>query len=322
MRVFSGIQPTGRLHLGNYFGAVQNMVKLQEGNETLFSIVDLHALTVTYDPKSFQERLFNTAVDFFACGIDPRKSIVFIQSHIKEHAELCWILNNVTPVGQLQRMTQFKDKAQKEKSVNAGLLIYPVLQAADILLYDTDLVPIGEDQKQHLELTQDIARRFNQRFGKVFKIPKIQLPERGARIMSLTDPARKMSKSEPEGCLFLADEPGVIYEKIKKAVTDSGSEIKASPEKPALSNLLIIYSLFTKKEIGEIEKDFQGKGYAEFKEQLAKIVSEGLADFRQRRKQLLDSPQTVKKILEEGAKKASALARVKMAEIKKAMGLS
>jgi len=320
MKIFSGIQPTGKLHIGNYFGAIQNMVKLQEGNEAVFSIVDLHAITVDYDPKDFQSRINDTILDFLACGIDPEKSIIFIQSQIKEHAELAWLLNTVTSVGELQRMTQFKDKSQKEEIVNAGLLNYPVLMTADILLYDTEAVPVGDDQKQHLELTQNIIRRFNNKFGETFKDIKPLIPQEGARVMSLKDPSKKMSKSEPDGCLFITDTPEEIERKIKSAVTDTERTVSFDLEKrPALANLLTIYGLCEEKPIKDLMLDFDG--HAEFKKALTEKLIKKLAPIHEKRKNLEQNPEYIQEILEKGRAKAQILASKKMAQIKKAIGL-
>lgn len=258
MRVFSGIQPTGTIHIGNYLGALKQWIELQEKNECVFCIVDLHALTSPYDQKKLQELVLEKAIAYIAAGVSPEKSIIFVQSEVKEHAELEWLLNTVTPVGDLTRMTQYKEKSKKfEKNLNAGLLNYPILMAADILLYQTDIVPVGEDQLQHVEFTRTIARRFNQRFGETFKIPKAKLPEMGAKIMSLTQPTKKMSKSDPQASYIgLFDEPEVIKEKISKATTDTGKAIKYNPElKPGVSNLLTIYSLFSDMPMKEAEKN-------------------------------------------------------------------
>jgi len=321
MKIFSGIQPTGKLHIGNYFGAIQNMVRLQDKDEAIFSIVDLHAITVQYDPKELQEKLKDTVLDFLACGIDPEKSVVFIQSQVKEHAELAYLLSTITPIGQLQRMTQFKDKSQREKTVNTALLTYPILMAADILLYDTDIVPIGEDQKQHLELTQDIVRRFNNRFGRILGFPKMIIPQNGARIMSLTNPLRKMSKSEPDGCIFLSDSPEIIKEKIKKAVTDTEKQINFDFQKrPALANLLTIYALSQDKKIAELELN-KFEGHAQFKEALSQSLIKKLEPIREKRKELEQKPEYIEKVLQEGREKAQKIATEKIKEIKKAMGL-
>jgi tryptophanyl-tRNA synthetase len=321
MRIFSGIQPTGKLHIGNYFGAIKNMVKFQEGNGAIFSVVDLHAITVDYDPKDFQSRINDTILDFLACGIDPQKSIIFIQSQIKEHTELAWFLNTVTSIGELQRMTQFKDKSQKEEIVNAGLLNYPVLMTADILLYNTEAVPVGGDQKQHLELTQNIIRRFNNKFGETFKDIKPLIPQEGARIMSLKDPSKKMSKSEPDGCLFITDTPEEIERKIKSAVTDTERTVSFDPEeRPALANLLMIYALSENKEIKDIDL-IQFDGHASFKKALTESLIKTLAPVREKRKELEQKPEYIKEILEKGRVKAQSLASEKMEQVKKVMGL-
>jgi tryptophanyl-tRNA synthetase len=321
MRIFSGIQPTGKLHIGNYFGAIKNMVKFQEGNGAIFSVVDLHAITVDYDPKDFQSRINDTILDFLACGIDPQKSIIFIQSQIKEHTELAWFLYTVTSIGELQRMTQFKDKSQKEEIVNAGLLNYPVLMTADILLYNTEAVPVGGDQKQHLELTQNIIRRFNNKFGETFKDIKPLIPQEGARIMSLKDPSKKMSKSEPDGCLFITDTPEEIERKIKSAVTDTERTVSFDPEeRPALANLLMIYALSENKEIKDIDL-IQFDGHASFKKALTESLIKTLAPVREKRKELEQKPEYIKEILEEGRVKAQSLASEKMEQVKKVMGL-
>ncbi len=323
MKIFSGIQPTGKLHIGNYFGAVKNMVRLQNEGEAIFSIVDLHAITVKYDPKELQQKIKDTLLDFLACGIDPEKSIVFIQSQIKEHTELSNLLQNITPLGSLERMTQFKDKSQKQKSINAGLLVYPILMTADILLYNTDIVPIGNDQKQHLELTQDIVRRFNNQFGEIFKLPKIQIPENGARIMSLKDPFRKMSKSEPEGCIFVTDEPEIIREKIKKAVVDSLDSISYDKnERPGISNLIDIdasaCSVSVTDDLGLKKYNAQTLQY---KKDVAEKLIKELDPIRKKRKELEKKPEYIQEILEKGREKAQKIATEKIEEVKKAMGL-
>jgi len=324
MRVFSGIQPTGKIHLGNYLGAIKHWVELQEKHECVFSIVDLHSLTIPYDPATLQERIIETFITHLAAGIDPDKAIFFVQSQIKEHSELAWLLNTVCPVGELNRMTQYKEKAKQfKKDINAGLLNYPILQAADILLYQTDLVPIGQDQKQHLELAADIARKFNQRFGQTFKIPKPDIPELGAKIMALNDPRKKMSKSIPESCLFLSDEPEEIKRKIMSAVTDTGKEIKYDPKKkPGIANLLTIYSLLVNKSIKEIEKKFKNKGYAEFKKSLVEIIINYLEPFRRKQKELINREIYLKEVLEKGTRRAQAIAQANMIEVRRKMGLT
>ena len=325
MRVFSGIQPTGTIHIGNYLGAIKQWIELQEKNECVFCIVDLHALTVPYDPKKLQELILEKAIAYLAAGVNPEKSIIFVQSQVREHAELTWLLNTVTPLGELGRMTQYKEKSKKFKSnLNAGLLDYPVLMAADILLYQTDLVPVGEDQAQHVELTRTIARKFNQRFGETFNIPEVKLPKMGARIMSLINPAKKMSKSDPwESYIGLFDEADEIKQKIMRSVTDTGKIIKYNPEKKAgISNLLTIYSLFSGKTIKELERKFKTKGYADFKKSLTEVLVNSLEPFRRKRKELLSREVYVKEILEQGRKRAEILAQSTMNEVRKKMGLS
>ena len=324
MRVFSGIQPTGQLHIGNYLGAIKQWIELQEKNECIFCIVDLHALTVPYKPKELQNLILEKAIVYLASGINPEKSIIFVQSTVKEHAELAWLLNTVTPVGDLGRMTQYKEKSKKFKqNANAGLLNYPVLMASDILLYQTDMVPVGEDQKQHVELTRTIARKFNQKFEELFKIPQTKVPKMGARIMSLQDPLKKMSKTDsPDSRIDLFDEPEEIKMKIMKAVTDTGKTIKYDlKKKPGISNLLMIYSLFSGKTIKELEKKFKGKGYAEFKKSLSDLLVASLEPFRRKRKELLSREVYVKEILEQGTKRAQTIAQSTMQEVKKKMGL-
>lgn len=324
MRIFSGIQPTGKLHIGNYLGAINQWLELQAENECIFCIVDLHALTVPYDPKTLQELILEKAVIYLAAGINPEKSIIFVQSHVKEHSELAWLLNTITPLGDLSRMTQYKEKAKKfKKNLNAGLLDYPVLMAADILLYKTETVPVGEDQKQHVELARTIARKFNQRFGETFKIPEAKLPKLGARIMSLKDPKRKMSKSDsPESQIGLFDEPEEIRKKIMAAVTDTGKVVKYDPVKKAgISNLLTIYSLFSGKTVKEMEKKFKEKGYANFKKSLSDLLIDSLEPFRRKKKELLTREVYVKEILSQGARRAQTIAQSTMQEVKKKMGL-
>jgi tryptophanyl-tRNA synthetase len=324
MRIFSGIQPTGEIHIGNYLGALKQWVDLQKDNDCIFCIVDLHALTSPYDQKLLQERILEKAIAYIAAGVDPEKSIIFVQSAVKEHTELAWLLNTVTPVGELTRMTQYKEKSKKfEKNLNAGLLNYPILMAADILLYQTEMVPVGEDQRQHVELARTIAKKFNQRFGEAFKIPKDKLPEFGAKIMSLSQPAKKMSKSDPtDSYIGLFDEPEIIKAKIAKAVTDTGKTIKYNPKlKPGISNLLTIYSLFSDLPVKEIEKKFKGKGYGDFKKQLGDLLVEKLEQFRRKRRELLQREVYVEELLSQGAKKAQVIAQSTMQEVKNKMGL-
>ena len=323
MRIISGIQPTGSIHIGNYLGAINQWKELQETGECIFFIADLHALTVCQEPKTFNKDVVNIAIELMAAGIDPEKCIIFIQSQVKEHSELCWLLNSVTPVGELERMTQYKDKAKQFKTnINAGLLTYPVLMAADILLYQTDSVPVGKDQTQHLELTKTIARRFNQRYGKTFKVPEAAILKTGAKIMALTAPRKKMSASVPRTSLFLFDEPETIKKKIMSAVTDPGKAVKYDPvKKPGISNLLVIYSLFSNKTVSEIEKRFKGKGYADLKKQLVSLLTLKLEPFRRKKKELLSREVYVKEILEQGRKRAEIIAQSTMEEVRKKIGL-
>ncbi|MFH1423651.1 MAG: tryptophan--tRNA ligase [Candidatus Nealsonbacteria bacterium] len=323
MRILSGIQPTGPIHIGAYIGAISQWKKLQETNECLIFVADLHALTIPQDPKTFSGQIMQTAVELVACGLDPEKCIIFIQSEVKEHSELCWLLNTITPLGELERMTQYKDKSRQFKdNINAGLLNYPILQAADILLYQVDSVPVGQDQKQHLELTKTIARKFNQKYGETFKVPEALTLETGAKIMALDDPKKKMSKSQPKTCLFLFDEPEVIKKKIMSAVTDTGKAIKYDPEKkPGIANLLTIYSLVGQKSIKEIEKKFKNKGYGDFKKSLAELLIMKLEPLRLKKKELLPRDVYVKEILTRGRKKAQTIAQATMQDVRKKMGL-
>jgi tryptophanyl-tRNA synthetase len=324
MRIFSGIQPTGQIHIGNYLGAIKHWVELQKNNECVFCIVDLHSLTIPFDQSTLQKKILETAIAHLAVGINPEKAILFVQSQIREHTELTWLLNTICPVGELSRMTQYKEKSRQfKKNINAGLLNYPILMAADILLYQTDAVPIGKDQKQHLELTKTIAKKFNQKFGQTFKIPQAQIPKIGAKIMALNNPKKKMSKSIPQSCLFLFDEPEEIKKKIMSAVTDTGKTIKFDPKKkPGISNLLTIYSLFNNQPIKDLEKQFKDKGYAEFKKSLVKVLVNSLEPFRRKRKGLLNREVYIREILNQNEKKAQIIARSTITDIRKKMGLN
>ncbi len=324
MRIFSGIRPTGNLHIGNYSGAIKQWIELQEKNECIFCVVDLHAITTPYKEEELQKNILETAVTYLAAGLNPEKSIIFVQSQVKEHAELAWLLSTITPVGELQRMTQFKEKSKKHsKYVNAGLLNYPILMAADILLYQTEMVPVGKDQKQHVELARTIAKKFNQRFAKSFKVPKTLLSKTGSKIMSLQNSKKKMSKTDnPKGYIGLFNEPKEIRKKIMSAVTDPGRKITYDlKKKPGISNLLTIYSLFSGKSIKELEKKFKGKGYAEFKKSLARLLINSLEPFRQKRKELLAREVYIREILKQGQKKAEVIAQSTMQEVKQKMGL-
>jgi tryptophanyl-tRNA synthetase len=322
-RIFSGAQPTGNVHLGNYLGALRNWVALQREYESFFCIVNLHAITVAQDPKILAEKTRELAHIYLAVGIDPEISTVFVQSDVPHHTELTWLLNCVTRMSELERMTQFKDKARKqEENVGVGYFDYPVLMAADILLYQTDLVPVGEDQKQHLELTRDIAIRFNRDYGETFRVPEPFIPKVGARIMSLADPLKKMSKSDEEseaGCIMLLDDADAVRRKFKRAVTDSGTEIRFDATRPAITNLLTIYHLLTGKSNGEIEEHFSGHGYAKLKEDLAEVTIEFLKPFQERVHSIDDGK--LDQILERGAARAEDIAETTLAKAKVKMGL-
>lgn len=321
-RAFSGAQPTGLIHIGNYFGAIKQWVDTQDEYDGIFSIVDLHALTVSPDPKELERNTLDLAKMYLACGLDPKKSVIFVQSHVPEHAELAWILNTNTHLGELNRMTQFKEKGEGKETSNLGLLAYPVLMAADILLYQTDVVPVGDDQKQHVELTRDIAERFNNKYGKTFTVPDIKIMEGAARLMGLDDPSKKMSKSatSEKNYIALLDSPEVIRDKIKVAVTDSDTVVKFDPEnKPAISNLILIYSLATGKTQAEVESEFSGKTYGDFKKELAEALITALAPIQEKFHAITDSE--AQKILTKGAEKAKAIASETLNEVKKHVGL-
>lgn len=322
-RIFSGAQPTGNVHLGNYLGALKNWVALQHEYESFYCIVNLHALTVPQDPKLLLEKTRDLARVYLAVGIDPQVSTIFIQSDVPEHSQLTWILNGIARMGELERMTQFKDKARKQQeNVSVGLFDYPILMAADILLYHTDLVPVGDDQKQHLELTRDIAIRFNRDYGETFKVPDAYIPKMGARIMSLSDPLKKMSKSDddPNGCVLLMDDADTIQRKFKRAVTDSGTDIRFDESRPAISNLLEIYHLITGKSPTEVEDHFAGKGYAQLKGELADATIEFLRPFQQRVHEITD--ERLDDLLQQGRAKASKIAGATLAEVYKRMGIA
>jgi len=324
MRILSGIQPTGDIHIGNYLGAIKQWLSLQEKNECIFFIADLHSLTTPFDPKSLQKSITEKIISYIAAGLDPEKSTIFVQSQIKEHTELAWLLNTICPVGELERMTQYKEKSKKFKNnINAGLLDYPVLMAADILLYKTEAVPVGKDQTQHVELARTLARKFNQRFGKTFVEPKSLVPKFGSKIMGLVNPKKKMSKTDtPQSYISLFDSPEAIQKKIMSATTDSGKQVKYNPTKKAgISNLLTIYSLLTDKPIKEIEKKFKDKGYAEFKKSLAKTVIDFLEPFRKKQKELAARDVYIKEILNRGKNRAQTIAQVTIQEVKEKMGL-
>ena len=319
-RIFSGVQPSGNLHIGNYLGAIKNWVKLQDEYESIFCVVDLHAITAPQDPEELRKKTIEIAKIYLAAGIDPKKSTIFVQSHISEHAELCWILNTIAKISEMERMTQFKDKAENKEGVGMGLFDYPVLMAADILLYDTNVVPVGEDQLQHVELSRTLAKRFNAKFGETFVVPEPKLVKEGARIMGLDDPGKKMSKSAASeyNYISLTDNADAIRRKIKKAVTDSGSEIVYREAKPALYNLINIYSLFSEKSPQAIEKMYVGKGYADFKNDLAEAIISGLKSIQEKISALTDAE--VMEILKAGAQKLKPMANQKMALVKEKLG--
>lgn len=321
--VFSGVQPSGNLHLGNYLGAIMQWAEMQDKYSCIFCVVDYHAITVKQNPAVLREKIIETAKMYLAAGINPEKSIIFQQSDVSAHAELAWILNCSARIADLNKMTQFKEKAGKnQETVSVGLYDYPVLMAADILLYNTDAVPVGEDQIQHVELCRALAQRFNRQFGETFKIPELIIKEEAARIMGLDDPAKKMSKSaaSPANYIALGDKPEEAAKKITRAVTDSGKEIIYDKEnKPAISNLLTIYSLLSDESIKDLERRYKGRGYGEFKEDLAEAVKEFLMDFQERLYKIKDSE--VKNILREGAEKVRPIAEETLMTVKKGIGV-
>ena len=323
-RVFSGIQPTGGFTLGNYLGAVRNWGVLQDEYDCIYSVVDLHSITVRQDPATLRRQIRESAALLLACGVDPEKSILFIQGDVHQHAELSWILGCYTQFGELSRMTQFKDKSQKHpENVNGGLFTYPVLMAADILLYQTDLVPIGADQKQHLELARNIAERFNGVYGQTFVVPDGYFPKVAARVMSLQDPTAKMSKSDENtnAKIMLLDDPDLIVKKFRRAVTDSGSEIRAAEDKPGVTNLMSIYSACTGKTFEEIEREFDGKGYGDFKTAVGETVRDMLRPIQERYAVYLSDKEQLNGILKSGAEKASYLASKTLAKARRKIGL-
>jgi len=325
LRVFSGIQFSGTLHIGNYLGAIRQWVAVQVECENYFCIVDMHAITIPQDPVLLRRKTRELAALYLACGLDPLQSTIFVQSHVRAHAECCWILNCVTPVGWLERMTQYKAKSQAQESVLAGLLDYPVLQAADILLYDSDQVPVGEDQKQHVELARDIAQRFNRIYGETFVVPEPVLPKSGARIRALNDPEHKMAKSQAHiagHAVCLVDEPDAIRRTVRRAVTDTGREIAFgdAPEKAGVNNLLEIYELFTGQERAAIEAHFAGQGYAALKRDVAEAIIEGLRPIRERYARLIEDHAELDRLLALGAARARAVAEPKVEEVKHKVG--
>ena len=322
-RVFSGVQPTGNIHIGNYLGASKQCVELLEDNDCLYCIVDLHSITVPQDPKALRKSILDVAALYLAVGVDPKKSTVFVQSDVSGHAELSWVLTCNAYTGELSRMTQFKQKSRGQESAPAGLFTYPILMAADILLYDTDIVPVGNDQKQHIELTRDLAMRINNKYGKTFVVPDGRFLKAGARIMSLDDPGSKMSKSAENihSRISLLDEPGKIKKSIMKATTDSEGTIRFDiEEKPGVSNLLTIYSVFSGIEIKDIEKKYEGCGYGDFKKDLVDVVTESLAPIQKCFREIRESRELLD-TLREGAEKAGAIAEKTMRRVKDKFGL-
>jgi tryptophanyl-tRNA synthetase len=323
-RVFSGIQPTGNIHIGNYLGATRHWAADQDNYDNIFCIVDLHAITEQQDPKALKAKIREVTGLLLATGIDPKKSIVFIQSHVHEHSELAWILNCFIPMGWMERMTQFKEKSGKHKErVSVGVFDYPALMAADILLYDTNIVPVGDDQKQHVELARDAAQRFNNIYGNVFTVPQPMIAEVGARIMGLDDPTKKMSKSEeaPNHAIALLDKPEAIRAKITRATTDSLKEIRFDENRPGIFNLLTIYQTFTGEKAQAIEAKFEGKGYSDFKKALADVIIEGLRPLQERYNKITSEKGYLDSILAEGAAKARPTAQKTLARVRQAVGL-
>lgn len=321
--IFSGVQPSGKLTLGNYLGAIRNFPILQEEYNCIYCVVDMHAITVRQDPAQLRKQTLEVLAQYIACGLDPDKSTLFIQSHVPEHAELGWVLNCYTMFGEASRMTQFKDKSSKHAdNVNVGLFDYPVLMAADILLYQTELVPVGVDQLQHIELARNIAQRFNGVYSDTFKMPEPYIPKAGAKIMSLADPTRKMSKSDENqnGFILLMDKPEDIMRKFKRAVTDSDSRIIISEDKAGVSNLITIYSLATGKTVEEVEAEFVGKGYGEFKPAVGEAVVELLRPIREKTEDLLKNKDYLESVYREGANKASYMARKTLDKVYRKVG--
>lgn len=322
-RVFSGVQPTGNIHIGNYLGALKQFVELQEENECIYCIVDMHSITVPQDPKELRKHTLDVAALYLAVGIDPKKSIVFVQSDVPGHAELSWVLTCNSYTGELSRMTQFKDKSKGKESAPTGLFTYPILMAADILLYDADIVPVGNDQKQHIELCRDIAIRINNKYKKTFVVPEGRFLKSGARIMALDDPMKKMSKSAENihSRISLLDEPPKIKKSIMRATTDSDGSIRFDPEnKPGVSNLLTIYSVFSGKEIADIEKEYEGRGYGDFKKDLVEVTTQALTPIKERFNEIRESEELIQ-ILKEGAERAGAIAEKTMKRVKENFGL-
>src|SRR6266581_3438517 len=325
MRTFSGIQPTGDKHLGNYSGGFRQYVARQErGDDAFFCVVDLHSISVEHDPEELRSSTIKTGAMLFASGLDPERSTVFVQSHVTAHAEANWLLSSVTSIGELRRMTQFKDKSSSQEFVSAALFTYPVLQAGDILLYQTDAVPVGEDQRQHVELTRDIADRFNGRYGETFVVPTVEIPTIGAKIMDLQEPTKKMSTTggNPQGTLLMLDEPDVVRKKIKSAVTDSGREVRRGPGKEGIENLISIMSVSTQERPEQIETQYDGAGYGQFKSDVAEAVVELLGPIQSRYRELRGDPAELQRLLALGAEKARAASAPTLETMYERMGFA
>lgn len=322
-RILSGIKPSGQLTLGNYIGAINNWVKLQEDFDTYYCVVDLHAITERQEPAQLRRLTLESLAQYIACGLDPEKNTLFIQSHVHEHAELAWVLNCMTYMGELNRMTQYKDKSQKKaENLNAGLFTYPVLMAADILLYQADVVPVGDDQKQHLELARDIGMRFNNRYSDTFVIPDVYNPKVGARIMSLQDPTSKMAKSDENdnASIYIIDSPDAITRKLKRAVTDSVGIVTLSDDQPGIKNLLTIYAALSGRSIDDLVAHYEGKGYGIFKADVAEVIIESLRPTREKFETLMQNKDYLTQVYTEGAQKAQAVARKTLRKVYKKTG--
>jgi len=321
--ILSGIQPSGELCIGNYLGALKNWVNMQDEYDCIYLVVDLHALTVQQVPAEFRKRCLSFVAQYIACGIDPEQSTIAIQSHISAHAELAWLLGTMTYMGELQRMTQFKDKSvQHQANINSGLFTYPVLMAADILLYQANCVPVGADQKQHLELTRDIAQRFNQRYSETFVVPEVFIPPAGARVMSLQEPTKKMSKSDanPQNYIALLDSPDVVTKKLKRAVTDSGTEIRFDESRPGLANLLTMYSVMTNQDMKKVESHFEGKMYGHLKVELAEVMVEVLKPIQKRYQEIMTDKGYLETVLAHGAENAGRRAHRTLSKVYRKVG--
>jgi tryptophanyl-tRNA synthetase len=324
MRIFSGIQPTGAKHLGNHIGAIRQYVASQDTGDPVICIVDLHSITVAYDPDDLRESTLSLVALLFASGLDPERCVLFVQSHNPDHAEGAWLLGSVTSFGELRRMTQFKDKSEQQEFVSVGLFTYPVLQAADILLYDTDVVPVGEDQRQHVELTRDVAERFNSRFGETLVVPRVEVPQIGSKIMDLQEPTKKMSTTggTPQGTVLMLDAPDTLRKKVRSAVTDSGREIVRGPGKEGIANLIEVLSVATGEPPDAIEARYAGSGYGDFKSDVADAVVELLRPIQERYQELRDDPAELERLLARGAERARELSGPVLGRMVERMGFA